>query len=384
MTKISAVISEYNPFHNGHAYNLELAKKQGDLLAVIQSGNFTQRGEIALQDKYVRAIHAIKGGADIVVELPTVYATSNAEIFALGGIKIFSLLNASTLCFGAENDNPQDFIKTAKATLKETSSFKKQLKTNLKLGYKFAKAKYLALCSQENVNGELLEKPNNILALEYTKALLKTKKDFSIYPIKRIGANFNDASFLGEFSSASGIRHALALGKDVKCAVPSYSYLDLPTLPPNLDREIIYSVKTKSAKELKNLPDVSEGLENRILHCAKNCYSFESLVQNLLTKRYTQTRLQRILISSLLNIDKKLINIAKKTTPYVKVLAIKKDKLSMLGTLSKTCTLITKKSDIQKLNKNQKLLLEKDILSCEIYSLATQKEINPFNMQIVE
>ena len=384
MIKISAVIAEFNPLHNGHAYNLSIAKKQGEALAVILSGNFTQRGEVAILDKYVRAKHAIMAGADIVLELPTVYATANAEIFALGGIKIFNEINANTLCFGAEKADKNAFLQTANATLKETKEFKNRLKNNLKLGYKFAKAKFLTLCEQENVDKDLLEKPNNILGLEYTKALLKSKKPFVICPITRVGADFNNTTLQGEFSSASAIRQAIICGKDVSDTIPNYAFADLPKTLPNLDKEIIYSVITKTAKELKNLPDVSEGLENRILSLAEKNYTFDSLINELSTKRYTKTRLQRILINNLLGIDKELIKIAKRTTPYVRVLAVKKDKLNLLGELSKTCTLITQRQDTLKLNKQQKILLEKDILSCKIYSQAINKQINPFIMQIIE
>ncbi len=384
MIKLSAVICEFNPFHNGHAYNLSQAKKQGDSLIVIQSGNFTQRGEIAVLDKYTRAKHAILAGADMVIELPCVYATANAEIFALGGIKLFNLINASTLCFGAEKDDKDSFLQTARACLRESKNFKKELKNNLKLGYKFVKAKSLALSKEKNVDCDLLEKPNNILGLEYTKALLKSKKPFNIYPIKRIGEDFNSTDFSTEFSSASGIRQAISLNQDVSLCVPDYVFKDLPKDLPNLDKEIIYSILNKSPNELKNLPDVSEGLENRIYNLAQENYTFNTLINSLCTKRYTKTRLQRILINNLLNIDKNLISVAKKTTPYVKVLAIKKDKLNLLGELSKSCTLITQRSDTLKLNKNQKLILERDIFSSKIYSLITNNKQNSFEMKIID
>ena len=318
MINLSAVIAEFNPLHNGHAYNLKLAKKQGEALAVILSGNFTQRGEVAILDKYARAKHAIQAGADIVIELPTVYATANAEIFALGGVKIFNEINATTLCFGAEKNNKDSFLQTAKNTLKETKAFKKQLKNNLKLGYKFAKAKFLALSNQENVDKELLERPNNILGLEYTKALLKSKKPFNLFPIKRIGADFNSTTMQGEFSSASAIRQGIISGQEVIESMPNFVYKDLPKTLPNLDKEIIYSIITKSAKQLKNLPDVSEGLENRIYNLAEQNYTFDNLINQLCTKRYTKTRLQRILTNNLLGIDKKLIKIAKKNHPLCK------------------------------------------------------------------
>ncbi len=385
MIKLSAVIAEYNPFHNGHKYNIDQIKSLSgcDNLAVIMSGNFTQRGDIALLDKYARATHAVKAGADIVVELPTVYATANAEIFALGGAKVFNQLNATTLCFGAEKANSEDFLSTAKLTLKESKEFKNSLKKHLKSGYKFAKAKTMAFCEVCGVNEEMLSCPNNILGVEYTKALLKLCPNASILPILRVGSGYNDNSLKDNFSSASAIRYAIETGEDISTNLPDFVLKDLPKTLPNASKMIMLSVMQKSIKELGNLPDCSEGLENRIYKLARESNSVKELLEKTLCKRYTKTRLQRILICSLLGIDKNLINLAKKATPYIKVLAIKKEKLGLLSELSKSATLITRSGDEQKLNKKQKILFEKDIYASEVYSLISNTTQKPFEMKII-
>ena len=385
MTKTSAVIAEYNPFHNGHKYNLEQIKNNSSnsCVAVIMSGNFTQRGEIAVMDKYTRATHAIKAGADIVVELPTVYATANAEIFALGGVKVFKGIGATTLCFGAEKADKQEFLSTAKLCLNETKEFKNRLKTHLKSGYKFAKAKSLALCELANINQEMLLSPNNILGVEYTKALLSLCPTADILPILRVGSGYNDTTLKDNFSSASAIRKGVQLGEDISSNVPPFVLDDMPKTLPNASDMIMLSVIQKSLKELKNLPDCTEGLENRIYKMARQSSSLEELLEKTLCKRYTKTRLQRILICSLLGINKKIVTLAKKTTPYIKVLAIKKDKMHKLSEIAKSATLITRSGDEQKLNKKQLSLFKIDKFAGEVYSLITNSTQKPFEMKII-
>ena len=385
MIKLSAVIAEYNPFHNGHSYNINQIKEQSgcNALAVIMSGSFTQRGEIAVADKYTRAIHAIKAGADIVIELPTVYATATAEIFALGGVKIFKEIDGDTLCFGAENAIKEDFLKTAKLTQKETKEFKNTLNKHLKSGYRFAKAKTLALSELYNLDETLLSKPNNILGVEYTKAILKLCPEKDILPIQRIGAGYNDTDLCDNYSSASAIREAISRGKDFSSNLPPFVIQDLPKELPNLDKVLLYAILQKSPKQLKQIADCSEGLENRISRLARECSTASELLEKLSCKRYTLARLQRILLSCLLDINKDLIKLSKKVQPYLKVLAIKKEQLDLLSEIGKTAPLITRKGDEQKLNKKQKLLFEKDIFAGEIYSLITGKKQNPFEMKIV-
>ena len=182
--KICTVIAEYNPFHNGHLKQLNYIKKelQPDYTIVIMSGNFTQRGDIAILDKYTRASHAILGGADLVLELPQVFACQNAEVFSKGALSILSKLpGEKTLCFGAENDNLDDFINLAKVLNNETKEYKRLLKENLSQGNSFiiARKKSLEnLYKNSNLNLSLLDSPNNILGLEYIKAILKKHLKF--------------------------------------------------------------------------------------------------------------------------------------------------------------------------------------------------------------
>ena len=209
--KILAIICELNPFHNGHKYLIEKAKEMTGCGAVlcIMSGNFTQRGDMCIADKYARAKHAIFGGADLVIQLPSPFAVAPAEIFAKGAIKILSAIpEVTTLAFGCESGNKQDFINSAKLLIGENEKFKSVLNEKLATGESYVKS---YSCAFEACAGkkDLLSKPNNILALEYTKAILRTNANMNILPIKRIGADYNDGELKENFSSASAIRKNL-------------------------------------------------------------------------------------------------------------------------------------------------------------------------------
>lgn len=381
MLKLSAVIAEYNPFHNGHQYNLTKAKSLAENTAVIMSGNFTQRGEIAILDKYQRAIHAIKGGADVVIELPSVYATANAEIFALGGVKIFDEINADTLVFGAEKEDKQSFKTTAKEMLSESVDFKNTLKTHLKSGYTLVKAKSLAYESNYNVDKDLLSSPNNILGLEYVKSILTLCPNRDFTPILRTDKGYLSTEICGEFSSANAIRNNLENEK-ISLSLPPHVYGDLPKQLPNLDKVLLHAILSMPTNALGKTPDCTEGLENRIKKYAIESFSVEELIKKVSTKRYTNTRIKRILINALLGIDNSLVKKARKSVPYVKILAIKKEKLHLLSTLSQA-KLITCKKDYDNLNKLDKKIFDVDVFACQIYSLITGKKINPFEMKIV-
>ena len=209
--KICFAVCEYNPFHNGHLYHLEYIRKKlnPDYVVIVMSGNFTQRGEIAAMDKYTRAIHAVKAGADAVIELPTVFATANAEIFAKGAIKLINYCSGEKiLCFGTESGEKTKIISTASALLTESKEFKKLYKEELKTGVTAIKAKCNALekLNIENLDFDLLKSPNNILGIEYAKAVIQSKADIDLQPIIRKGAGYNDEVLYDEISSASAIR----------------------------------------------------------------------------------------------------------------------------------------------------------------------------------
>lgn len=380
--KICATVAEYNPFHNGHLYHLNQMKKSIDTLVVIMSGNFTQRGEIALTDKYTRAIHAIKAGADVVIELPTVFATANAENFAKGAMKIFNAINADILSFGCESPET-DFINLAKAVKEETPAFKQELKKQLKLGYRFVKAKNEALINS-GINCEVLSSPNNILALEYVGALLNENKNFSLLPVQRQGASFLDGTLKEEFSSAKAIRENLSDKDKIAKNIPPYVLADLPENPPNADKLILYSLLSSTEKELASIPDCTEGLENRLKKYAKVSFDYATLLKNVQTKRYSKTRIQRILVCSLLKITNELLKNSLNGNPYVKVLAVNKNRNDVLSYLSALpAPLLTRKGDEKKLDEKAKACFESDVRASEVYSLITGKRINPFETKFV-
>lgn len=389
--KICSSICEYNPFHLGHKKHLNYINEvlKPDYTVIFMSGNFTERGEPAILDKYVRASHAIKGGADIVIELPTVFATANAEIFAKGGLKLINALPKPTqICFGVETNNTSALIETAKFLANENEEYKFYLKKHLDSGISFAKAKHLALidCNHKGVDANFLSSPNNILGIEYVKAILQNDYDISIKPILR-QSNYNCSELDGNLPSALAIRTAISKQKirKTKNYLPHYVYKDLPKNLPNLDREILYSLLTKSKDDLTKISDLTEGLENKIKALIKDNFSVSELVEKLKTKRYTQTRLNRIMISALLNIEKDFIFNCLNDSLYFKVLAINGNKKSVLSDLAKESKypLITRKSDFNNLSGIAKECFLKDVEANDIYNLATKNKTNEYEMKTI-
>ncbi len=387
--KICSIVAEYNPFHNGHLRQINYIKEvlKPDYIAVFLSGNFTQRGEGAVLDKFARARHAVLAGADIVFELPTVFATQTAEIFASGAVKLINALPfEKSICFGSECGDKKAIVDTAFNLLNETPEYKKILKDELKKGTSLIQAREIALeKTSSNFNGEILKSPNNVLGVEYVKAILKNDYPIAVEVIKRDGLDYNDDKIKKGAPSALAVRTALMQNKKakIKKAVPPYVYKDLKGVP-EFDREIIYSLISTPKSEIKKAIDCTEGLENRIKALCKDNFTVDSLLEKLKTKRYTSARLKRILLSTMLKIDEKLVHTALKKDLYLKVLAIKEDKIDLLSKLSSASyPLITRKSDLTKLSGTALEVFEKDVFATEIYSSVTDAKINENNMIIV-
>ena len=387
--KIGLTICEYNPFHNGHLYSLTQIKKQlnPDLTVVIMSGNFTQRGETAIMHKYARAKHAVLAGADVVFELPTVFATAPAEIFAKGAVKLLSSLKGEkTLCFGVENLDKSGLIATATALSSESEEYKSTVKNLLNEGYSLAKAKHLAL---EQTNGEcslFTSSPNNILAVEYTKAIIQNGYQMDILPILRVGAGYKDTANDQEFSSAMGVRDLVSKGQTEKCKrlLPDYVYQDLPCSIPNCDENIMFSLICNDKKDLAKIIDCTEGLENRIKCALKDCFDREELIKEVSTKRYPATRISRITLSSLLGISHSLINSCLNSNLYLKVLAVNKDKVDSLSKIAGKTPLLMRKSDCDKLRANAKKCFAVDVKANDLYNQATKTKTNEYYTQIIK
>ena len=389
--KIIACIAEYNPLHLGHRKHFEYMKKvlNADKIIVLMSGNFSQRGEPTILNKFLRAKHAIIAGADLVIELPTVFATSNAENFAFGACSIIDKLGCvDGLCFGVESGDKQSYIDLASRMNNETKEFKKLLKTHLDTGISLAKAKFLTVKQLygESYDEKLISSPNNILGLEYTKALLKLNSSIEICPMIRSG-NHNDKTLKKGVTSATSIRRYVKAKKvkKIKGNVPRFVYKDLKNYPYDFDKMIMSKLITTSCEILKTRPDCTEGLENRIKALAKDNKTVDALIDKVITKRYTETRIRRILISNLLGITSDLLDDAKKGPFYAKILAVDSKNKDLISLISEKgdLTVLTRKSDVLKLKNSATKIYEKDVLANDLYNLATDDNKNENYMIII-
>ncbi len=318
--KIAAIIAEYNPLHNGHLKQLRKAKREvgADILAVVMSGSFTERGDICVADKYTRAKWAIEGGADVVIELPTVYTLSNAQFFAEGALKTLSMLGEFTLCFGTETEELNDLSMVAEFMASESKDMSRMLKNFLSEGYSVAKSRSLALNLIRPDIANMLQMPNNILAVEYIKAGAKYGDKVDYHNIPRIPDN--DRSI----ASSTKIRGRLYGGQDFAKLVPEFVKKEDMVVDPAVYGTIsTYALKSKTPDELAEITNIHEGMENRISKSDFN--SFEEFL-GLTTKRYTRSTIKRIAACTTAGVTKSLVQLAKDEKPYTTILAIKDSK----------------------------------------------------------
>ena len=316
-------------------HQLQQAKRLSgaDFLLCIMSGNFVQRGEAAIMDKYTRAKHAVLAGADAVIELPTLFATSNAELFAKGAIHVLSSIpNVTTLCFGAENADKLAFISAARYLCNEPKEVSQRIKELVSGGVSYAKARAQAWAGF--IPMDMLCSSNNILGLEYTKAILSHDANIDILPIPRIGNDYNDATLHETYSSATAIRAAIEQGRETSNNLPSFVQRDLPNqLENKLDALEKYAAFTKPAQDIAKICDCTEGLENALKKAAEENMP---LVEKLTSARYTASRIRRIALQNLLNIEESLIQECLQAPLYLRVLAAKKANIEILSELSKS------------------------------------------------
>ncbi len=372
--KICTIICEYNPLHWGHLKHIQESKQKSgaDAIMCIMSGNFGQRGEPAVVNKYIRSRMAIEAGADIVVQLPTAYACSSAEIFATAAVKIAqSFENVTHLSFGCETKEHDLLKEIAKYLAKEPKEYKEKLKIYLAEGNSIAVSREKAMMdlikedavefSQVTEAINILHKPNNILAIEYLKALYKTSSNITPVFTVRGNSDFLSEDINGKDTSATAIRMALyksGKARSVKKLIPpsSYYYLkkELTTagLPDiKLFNDLcLYVINTKSKEEIKNVFDVTEGIENAFKNSAKVYKDLQELLLDVKSKRYSYTRLKRIVLRLLLHIDKDTIAQIYKIDrlPFIKVLAFKSERKELLKDIHANTNLIIRNSNIIK------------------------------------
>ena len=358
------------------------------------SGNFVQRGNTSIVDKWTKAEMALKGGADLVIELPTVYSVSSAENFAEGAVKLLKSLGiVDNISFGMEAKDISLLNNIATVLYQEPKEYVTILNHELSKGISFPKARENAVMMYLNdikkyIN--VMTSSNNILAIEYLKALKKLRSTMYPVGITREKVLYNDEFIVDDFASATAIRRMITRREyeEIRKVMPKFSYnilannvnqgkyvIDLSIF----QKEILYTLRKMSVSEIAELPDVSEGLENAIKNASDSCNSLVDLISIVKSKRYTQTRIQRILVYALLGITKKDMEISKKVNPYIRILGVSnrgKTLISEITRLGNNVPVITsvKKFMTESKNKNLKRLLQIDINATDIYTLGYQKD----------
>ena len=313
---ISGIICEYNPLHLGHKKQIDYLRNQGHAVVCLMSGNFVQRGYPAIFDKMTRAEAALHCGADLVLELPVPYALSSAEGFAAGGVDILSRI-CDHICFGAEAQDADTLMQTANCLL--SPQFSQMFRQHIDKGLSFPAARSAALADC-GLDATLLATPNNILAVEYCKAILAQKSPLKPLVIHRQGS-YHDTLPDPENPSATALRRLLENGKEWQAYVPS-EVADCFTNAPihqlkNGESAILYRLRTMDDTEFEALPYGSEGLWRKLMHASRSCANLEQIIAATKSKRYTRTRIDRMILCALLGITEE---IRTSPVPYCRVL----------------------------------------------------------------
>lgn len=368
------IIAEYNPFHNGHGYQLKKAKEisGADCAVAVMSGNFTQRGEIAVLDKWQRAEMAITGGVDLVVELPLVFACNSAGFFAQGGVEILENMGVSHIAFGSESGD-MDRLKRIAAKLKTGGDgLDKAIRELVKSGKSFPRAR------TEAIGEECFDEPNDVLATEY----IKNMKTAIPIAVKREGAGHNDRKPRKGTASATLIREELLRGGDVSEYVPDTTLAilkregNVPASDELLYSFIASSVLRAGAERLRLVFGAEEGLGEKLYKEIRRYKSYEEIVEGLKSKRYTRTRIKRVILNVLFGITKEDIISAEN---YIRILALNDKGAAYVKILKKggSCSLpiISNLGDALRDFPSVGATLRRDILATDIYNLATRKDM---------
>ena len=318
--KIIGIICEYNPFHAGHKKQIDSIRAvfgEDCGIVCLMSGNFVQRGMPAIFDKSLRARSAVDCGADLVLELPVTCALSSAEGFAEGGVRILSRF-CDYLCFGTESGNAQSLMDTAEALL--SPAFPPALHDQLQTGMSFPAARQAALESM-GLDTSLLRSPNDILAVEYCKAILAQGSSMQILPIHRQGS-YHSVQADAENPSATAVRKLIERGHDFQSCIPAEAHRIFERAPVHTldagERAILYRLRTMQDEEFEALPYGSEGLWRRLMHASRRYATLEEILEATKSKRYTRTRLDRMVMCAFLGITREMMAAP---VPYARALA---------------------------------------------------------------
>lgn len=409
--KTVGIIAEYNPFHNGHAYQITKAKELtgADYVVAVMSGNFVQRGQPAVMEKSLRTEAALLCGADVVLELPVHYASASAEYFASGAVALLHKLGVvDALCFGSECGDIGRLSGLANVLLTEDETFKNLLTKRLKEGVSYPQARNDALCTvfpQLSDELSLLKHPNNILGLEYLKALKKRNSQIRPYTVPRMGSGYHNESLDSPYSSALAIREAMTTGKplcSVKEQVPPAVHelmarhyeKSFPIFPNDLSLLLSYKLLQEQDGDFSIYFGIDKDFSDRLHKFLPAYIDYISFCEKLKTKNVTYTKVSRSLLHILLNIKQADMDIfcAQDYVYYARMLGFRKEAAPLLSAMKANTgiPLLSKLADAKEriASENGCRMLEQDILASHIYALAIRHKFhqdfqNEYQKQLV-
>ncbi len=381
--RVAGIIAEYNPFHNGHALHIEKTREAGGgceatHVVAVMSGSFVQRGEPAILSKFDRAKAALAGGVDLVIELPTPWCLSSAEGFAFGAVSLLNALGCvDVLSFGSEIGKIEPLNKAV--TIMQTPRFHSLLKYHLGLGISFAEAQQKALAEIAGATAAaVLDTPNNILGIEYIKALQACHSPIKPFTVARQGSGHDSMTPIGNIASASYLRTLLSSDRLLNalpympagCAAIVSEAADAGHMPASssvLDRAVLSMLRRLSLEDLKALPILSEGLENRVYSAIRKSKTLSELENSIKTKRYPLTRIRRLLWSAFLGINSEY---ASEPPPYLRVLAANERGKEILSSSKSTVPLLYRASQVAKLDEACQRLWNLETRATDLHALA--------------
>lgn len=387
--KVTGIIAEYNPFHNGHKYHIESTRKitGAEGIICIMSGNFVQRGLPSIIDKWTRTEMALLNGADLVIELPCIYSLSSAEFFSMGAISLLHNIGVvDSISFGSEAGDVSMLLKIAQILSFESENYKKILRSNLNNGDTYPRAVSNTISKLLNVENEfqaadlenIINNPNNILGIEYLKAIIRSESNIKPFTIKRKGAAYNSDMLENEFSSATSIRNYINSYKKIdllKNQLPQSVFEHISNLyMKNYDfanenkmlRFLEYKLLTHPSS-IQRLPDISEGLHNKIIRAAENNINdYDSFIKIIKSKRYTYSRISRLLCQLFIGFDQyDTKTMRQMKCPYARILGFNKTGRAILKSAKKNSSIPL----ITKIPRENDEILELDLKSTAAYSL---------------
>lgn len=372
--KISAVICEFNPLHMGHKLLLDRMKAISDGIVCVMSGNFVQRGEPAILDKWARTRLALQNGADLIVELPLPWACSGAEHFAAGGVALAEALRCDLLVFGSEVPDVSRMDAAAEALL--SPKFSESFSEVPDKGLSFAQRREAALHSMlGETASSLLQKPNCILGIEYLKAIRRQNAALTPIAIPREGAGHDRAAENQEYRSAGELRHLLRTGGKLAGLVPENVCVTLEQLLSSghcpaslswLERSILCKLRTMKPEDFSALPDLSEGLENRLYTAAREARSLEELYSLVKSKRYSHARIRRLVMSAFLEIPSGLPELPL----YLRILGMTETGARILKDAIPTLPVAVRPVDFERLGGSFADLFRLEARADDLYALA--------------